>query len=369
MRAAFILALKDLRLLSRDPVALFWVLGFPVLFATFFGSVMEAGASGKAAAWSVLVVDEADSVASRKLVDSLSRSESLKIERATAAEAASRVEHGKALAFVRIRQVGEGAPADGVEVGVDPAQRVQGQLLAQVVNGALSAALAPELPPGAPRALPAPRQEAELRLVTSDAKKPGTSYEVVFPAALLWGLMGCAAAFAVSLVTEATTGTLVRLRAAPIPRAAILGGKALACFIACTADMLLLWGFAAAALHVRVAAPLHFLAALFSTVTCFVGITMTLACLGRTEQAVAGAGWSTLIVLSMLGGAMVPRSFMPEWLQRIGTVSPVHWGIYAMEGATWRGFTGTELLVPCAILVTIGMVGFVVGLAMMGRQR
>ena len=44
MRVLFTLALKDLRVLSRDRMALFWALGFPVLFAMFFGSIMKAGA-------------------------------------------------------------------------------------------------------------------------------------------------------------------------------------------------------------------------------------------------------------------------------------------------------------------------------------
>ena len=36
--------------------------------------------------------------------------------------------------------------------------------------------------------------------------------------------------FGISLVTERTHGTLVRLRMAPLTRAQILGGKALSCF-------------------------------------------------------------------------------------------------------------------------------------------
>ena len=41
MNSVIILALKDLRILWRDPVRLFWVLGFPLLMALFFGSVFS----------------------------------------------------------------------------------------------------------------------------------------------------------------------------------------------------------------------------------------------------------------------------------------------------------------------------------------
>jgi ABC-type multidrug transport system permease subunit len=76
--------------------------------------------------------------------------------------------------------------------------------------------------------------------------------------------------------------------------------------------------------------------------------------LGRSEQAVAGAGWSTLIVLAMSGGAMVPAVLMPEWLRAIGAASPVRWGIAALEGATFRGLGWAELVVPLACLCGAG---------------
>jgi hypothetical protein len=44
MRAALLIAGKDLRSLLRDHMALFWVVAFPLGFALFFGSVMKAGA-------------------------------------------------------------------------------------------------------------------------------------------------------------------------------------------------------------------------------------------------------------------------------------------------------------------------------------
>src|SRR5690606_21000633 len=59
------LALKDLRLLARDPVALFWVFGFPVLFALFLGGVVRAGLRGETGPLELVVVDAAETPASR----------------------------------------------------------------------------------------------------------------------------------------------------------------------------------------------------------------------------------------------------------------------------------------------------------------
>jgi len=49
--------------------------------------------------------------------------------------------------------------------------------------------------------------------------------------------------------------------------------------------------------------------------------------------------------------------------------SPVKWGIYSMEGAIWRGFSWVEMLVPCAVLVSIGAVFFVLGVFLLKRRE
>lgn len=52
MNASLLIARKDLLVLARDRVALFWVVGFPLAFALFFGTVLDGAierASGGAA--------------------------------------------------------------------------------------------------------------------------------------------------------------------------------------------------------------------------------------------------------------------------------------------------------------------------------
>jgi ABC-2 type transport system permease protein len=47
--------------------------------------------------------------------------------------------------------------------------------------------------------------------------------------------------------------------------------------------------------------------------------------------------------------------------------SPVRWGILALEGAIWRDFSAAEMLLPCAILIGVGVVGFLAGVTMSRR--
>ena len=58
------------------------------------------------------------------------------------------------------------------------------------------------------------------------------------------------------------------------------------------------------------------------------------------------------------GGAMMPLAFMPPWMRSISHVSPIKWGILAMEGGIWRGFTLPEMLLPCGVLLAFGSAFF-----------
>jgi len=210
-----------------------------------------------------------------------------------------------------------------------------------------------------------PKIEVEDIAVNKDG--PRSSWEITFPQAALWALIGCAAAFGISMVTERTRGTLVRLRLAPISRGHILAGKGLACFIFCVASVGVLIIFAKLVFGIRTPQPGLLVLAVLAAAFCFVGLMMLISVMGKTEQAVGGAGWAILLVFSMLGGAMVPLMAMPKWMLTLSNVSPVKWGIYALEGAIWRGFGLNEMLLPLGVLVGVGLVSFTAGTLVMRR--
>ena len=88
--------------------------------------------------------------------------------------------------------------------------------------------------------------EIERREVRREKVGPRSAFDFTFPQGILWGVIGSALGFALSLVTERTRGTLLRLETSPLSRLDVLVGKALACFVAIAAveTMLLLLGVA-----------------------------------------------------------------------------------------------------------------------------
>ncbi|HXK61726.1 MAG TPA: ABC transporter permease [Acidobacteriota bacterium] len=413
MREVIAIAVKDLRLMLRDKAGFFFIFFFPLLIAIFFGTLFVNEGS-TANRLKVFVIDEDQTSASQAFVDRLKAAPELEVHPASRQEAVDRVRRGGGTAYIAVLAgfaegniFGDNPPA--VELGVDPTRRAEEGLLEGVLMKYASERLSelftdpakatasleqwrqevlkqPELsaaerqkvagfledlsnvisrmPPAEDDGQPQGRFEP-LRIEKADVQVhwegPPSSYAVTFPQGVMWGILGCAAAFGISLVIERTRGTLVRLRMAPLGRGHILAGKALACFITMVTLSVTLLVFARLVFGVRPGSLSKLAFALGAVAVCFVGIMMLLSVLGRTEQAAGGIGWAVVVVMAMLGGGMLPLFFMPKWLQAISHFSPVKWGILAMEGAMWRGFSYTEMLLPCAILLAIGTVCFAVG--------
>jgi linearmycin/streptolysin S transport system permease protein len=411
LRAVFALAGKDLRLLVRSRGDLFFTLGFPLLIAIFFG-VIFAGPPGGRAAQSLVVVDEDLSPGSRDFTAGLAAAGGVSVvPMATATDADQAVRQGRHVAYVMLPP-GFGAasqspffpPGPRLELGVDPSRKAEAAMIEGLLMRQAAAGLQRALRGGAATSRKieesrsalaftpgrSPENTAALRfldelsrfLESRGARDPGpgfsmlrvdkkgvepkalgprNSFDFTFPQGILWGVLGCASTFGIGLVAERSAGTLVRLSVAPLSRPAILAGKALACLVAILTMETLLIGIGMLAFHLRpLSYPLLGLAAIASAVA-FVGIMMALSTLGQTEKAASGAGWAILLVMSMLGGGMVPLFVMPAWMATASNASPVKWAILAFEGALWRGFGFAEMLGPCAILVAIGVTTFALG--------
>jgi ABC-2 type transport system permease protein len=419
MASIFVLAFNDLKLLWRDKFGLFWVLAFPLLIALLFGSIFSGGGD-TAGAIKVAVADEDSTSGSQSFIDQLNESEALTILPMTREEAIEKVRKGSVTAYIIIEKgfgesggffFGESPP---IEIGMDPSRRAeagylrglltqaafqqmqkrfmnpdtmlnvvrnerqslagnmdttseQGKLLMNYLKdtenflGNVDSGFYSQ---GGPLQMEGP----EIKPVeVSREGRPATAFEITFPSGILWGLIGCAAAFGISIVRERREGTYLRLRLAPITRTHILAGKGMACFIACISVCVLLLLFGGLVFGVRLGNTLHLALAIIASAWCFVGIMMFISVLGKTEQSVSGAGWAVLLVMSMFGGGMVPLMFMPSWMRMLSNFSPVKWGIISLEGAIWRGFSLQEMMLPVAVLCGTGLVLFFIGVTILTK--
>jgi ABC-2 type transport system permease protein len=362
------LAVKDLRILLRDRSGFFFVFFFPLIMAVFFGSIFSGGGSGGSGI-GVYVIDEDGSENSKKFVAALEQAPELRVTISTREAGMARVRRGGTTAYLVLlngfgdawRNVLGGEPPQ-VELGVDPARTAEAGML-QGVLARYAAARFEEVFAGSASGAGPKLQPLAIRQqdVAVERILPNSAYAVSFPQGIVWAFIGTAAAFGVSLVIERTRGTLFRLRMAPVSRYQILGGKALACYIMTVAVASVLLLVAVVAFGVRPNSYPHLALAVVCSGVAFVGIMMLVSVLGKTEQSAGGIGWALLLMMSMTGGGMVPLMMMPAWMRSVSHASPVKWLVLSIEGAIWRQFSFSEMMLPCGILLGVGIVFFSLG--------
>jgi ABC-2 type transport system permease protein len=85
---------------------------------------------------------------------------------------------------------------------------------------------------------------------------------------------------------------------------------------------------------------------------------MLLAAACRTRRQAQTIANTVILVLSALGGSMVPRFFMPEALKAAGWLTPNTWALEAYSGIFWRGEPLSSVAVPVLLLLISGTAGW-----------
>jgi len=415
MQPLFYIAGKDLLLQWRDRMGFFWwMLGFPLLVAILIGEIFSGILDRPTQAMQVALVDEANSPESRQFAEILTASGSVAATPMSADRARDAVRRGYTLGLVILKPNFAITPSVfthkrmPLAMAIDPRHKAEAAYLQAALNQAAIEQLRRQWFDPAQRSRfidavlaeagqkseisavqrttieatlavlgkffdapqPAGKQSpldalSNIEVVPVDANRirPHTAFEICFPMGIMWGLIALAAEFAQAIVKERQAGTLLRLRVAPIARWQILAGSGLACFTAAVAVVVMLLLVGHIAFGVRLSNAGGLTLAVLAIAICFVGITMMLSVSGKTEAAVGGASWAFLLIMSMVGGGMVPQIFMPHWMEIAGSISPVKWSIRALEGGIWRDFTVGEMSLPCGVLAAIGLVCGVIGIA------
>ena len=172
---------------------------------------------------------------------------------------------------------------------------------------------------------------------------------------------------ALSLVDEREGGLADRLAAGPGGLRVIVLGKFL---------FLLLQGVVQAGLIFTAAALLHGVdmsghwlgwlvtSALVSAMAA--GLGLAACALSSTRQQAHLAATFGVLLLSAVGGSMVPRFLMPPWLQQAGWLTPNAWAIEAYQTALGEG--AAAALPAWGVLFGLALAGLGGALALVGRR-
>jgi ABC-2 type transport system permease protein len=175
---------------------------------------------------------------------------------------------------------------------------------------------------------------------------------------------------AATIVEERQSGIFERLMVAPGGVTKLVVGKFVFLLAQGFTQSSIIFGFAWLLYGVDVGGALPkwlVSCALVSAMSAAFGLALCSLC-SSSHQAQLLSSFGVLL-LSAVGGSMVPRFLMPEWLQRISWLTPNAWAIEAFQNALRPGPIEQNLIVAWGILSTIILLSLLSALGLMRRMK
>jgi ABC-2 type transport system permease protein len=371
----------------RDRGALLMGFVLPVAFFVIFAEIFSS-AAGDQIRLDVAVVDEVRSAESTRLVATLLADPAVTaVDGATSRDAVRElVRRGTADVGLVVRADGESlATASGLAAPpllllVDPARGMTATVLLGQLERAYFTAL-PDLAVGRVAELIGteftaytPEQEAEIaaglaRLRGADAPagaagetagwsfadlvESTTNHVAYYAGAIAFMLLlFVAVQSAQSILDDRDRGTLDRIATGPAGIGTLVTGKFVFLTLQGLSQTALV--FIVAWLVYDVDLPGGFLAwlpvaATSAMAAAGIGLMLVVDCQTRVRAQVMPT--VVILIMSALGGSMVPRFFMPDWAQQLGWATPNTWALEAYSAVFWRGEALGAVLPYCGVLL------------------
>jgi ABC-2 type transport system permease protein len=172
-----------------------------------------------------------------------------------------------------------------------------------------------------------------------------------------------------SILEEKENGTINRLLYSPLKGSSILYGKMLFAFfisvLQLTSMFLFAWLIFNMDLSVNIPALILMIIATAFAVS---GLGIFLAAIAKTRQQAQNLSTIIILIMSAIGGSMIPLFIMPAILQKIALLSLNYWGIQGFYDIFWRNLPLEAILPKILILMGIGIVTAWVSIRLFKRR-
>jgi ABC-2 type transport system permease protein len=362
MSVVITLLKKDFLRLRRDRAALLLLFIVPIVLIMLLGQVFgvnrrDVGPIGIPLA----VVNQSTDPAAARLISALQRETAFRVDLSVrSADEARALMHSSRFRFALI------LPADLMAADrpglhliflSNPRNAIESSSVYGILQRAIYAT-APELLLHAPPA--ADTSSMMSRLVRIDREQViGADIKASQATQIVGGWATMFLLFALSnssaeMYTEKEQGLYQRLLSTPVSRAQIVWSKFLYGVLLGVLQLVLLF-FAGSVLYgIEVAhhLPLLLLVCAMTAANC-TAVGLAIAAFMPTAQASRGAATLPILLMSAIGGAWFPVSFMPELIQRLSAFTPVYWAIRGFEQVLWSHDSWLQLLPTVGILAAI----------------
>ncbi len=386
MRAALLIAGKDLRQRLRDRSAIMIAVVVPFALAAIF-SVTLSAVSDESVTFSYALVDEDRGELGRvfgdQVLGDLEREGLVRLTRVDSVEEGRRLaDVGAATTFVVPAGFTEAVAAGGaaeIRVIGNADARIASQVarsIAEAFAGELDAvriAVATVLAEGSGDADPVAlaRRAADVPSPVSvedvSAARKELETETFYAAGMAVFFLFFTVQFGISsLLDERREGTLSRLVAAPITRVSILAGKLLTSYALGVAAMAVLVVASSLLLGAQWGSPPGVALLVLAGVLAATGVMALVATVARTPEQAGYAGSVVALVLGMLGGSFFPVSQAGGAISTLSLLTPHAWFLRGLADLSGGGGVGDILPALGAILAFAGVAG---GIALLRLGR
>lgn len=210
-------------------------------------------------------------------------------------------------------------------------------------------------------------EHSPIRVVDAPAELRRMPTTTFFAAGMAIFFLFFTAQFGVlSILAERRHGTLPRLVAAPIPPWSIVAGKAVGSFVLGITSMTILIGASTVLLGAEWGNPFGVAALVIAAVLAAMGITAMITTLARTEEQAGGWNAIVAVTLGILGGSFMDLSQAPEILGRLRFLTPHAWFLDGLDQLAAPSATPADIAGPVAALLAFAVVTGGIGLARAG---
>jgi ABC-2 type transport system permease protein len=388
------LAIKDLKLTIHDKRALILTLLVPIaliaLFAFAFGG---AGKSNDANPISIFISDQDSSDVSRDVISKLDTLKSLYIKLLPLEIAKEEVKKGSRVAVLALYKGFKDSVETGknypLELFYDQSRQIEAGLLQQVlfshlfeivgtkgIKSRISKMIDEQNPDLSKKELADIHEKVDEQISKiqgtgkqSDNNLMGLKTTPMFSKSennlgLVQAVAGVAIMmllFSVTgmgsgMLTEKEEGTLKKLLYSPIKPFSILFGKMISTTLVSIVQLTVMFLFAwiAFGLNIFIDVP-SLIVMILSTAFACGSFGIFIASIAKTRKQVESFSTLIILIMSAIGGSMVPIFIMPAIMQKIAVFSVNYWGIKGFYDIFWRHLPISDVLIRVAVLIGIGL--------------
>lgn len=386
------LALKDLKLFFADKRAMLLTFAVPIalisLFAFAFGGAGQTKGSSRPT--TLVMADEDKTVASKNIITQIDSLKEFNVALTSLDSAENLVKKGDESAILVIHKgfsdslnAGNKPP---IEFKYDAAKEAEVGILQGALIGKLMGIIgAKSMLKGAitkfdfenPDLDSATREKIHAQIAdnfSSDAtnkqtesfiqstpliaeaeNSPGLIHAVAGTAImmLLFSVVGMGA----SMLDEKQEGTLKKLLYSPLSPNSILFGKMISANILSSLQLVVMFIFAKLVFGLDIFPHLpSLLLMIVATAYACSSFGVLLASFAKSRQQVQGMSTLIVLVMSCIGGSMIPTFVMPAFMQKLSVFSVNYWGIQGFYDIFWRmlPLSDTTFLSRVLVLFLIG---------------